>query len=88
MAGENFELLISYPDGHVEIIEEIFYNLEKAKEYGDGMLSQIVATEQFHQGKDDGSLAPRRLHKPYYEIYRVVEGSRELVEKVKGKKIK
>lgn len=88
MASENFELLISYPDGHIEIIEETFYVLEKAKEYGDGMLSQIAATEQFHQGKDDGSLTSRRLHKPYYEIYKVVEGSRELVEKVKGKKIK
>lgn len=88
MAGENFELLISYPDGHVEIIEETFYNLEKANEYGQGMLNQIAVTEQFHQGKDDGSFKPRHLHKPYYEIYKVVEGSRELVKKVEGKKIK
>ena len=88
MAGEIFELLVSYPDGHIEIIEETFYNLEKAHEYGEGMLNQIAATEQFHQGKDDGSFTPRRLRKPYYEIYKIVDGDREFVEKVTGKKIK
>ena len=88
MAGEEFEVLVSYPDGHIEIIGETFYALEKAKEYGDSMLNQIAATEAFHQGKDDGSLEPRRLQKPYFEIYKKVDGSRELVEKVKGKKIK
>ena len=86
MAGENFELLISYPDGHIEVIEETFYNLEKAKEYGEGMMNQIAATEQFHNGKDDGSIKSRRLHKPYYEVYKVGDGSRELVAKGKEKK--
>jgi len=86
MAGENFELLISYPDGHIEVIEETFYNLEKAKEYGEGMMNQIAATEQFHNGKDGGSLKSRRLQKPHYEVYKVGDGSRELVAKGKGKK--
>ena len=31
MAGDVFELLVSYPDGHIEFIEETFYLLEKAK---------------------------------------------------------
>jgi hypothetical protein len=88
MAGDVFELLVSYPDGHIEIIEENFYNLEKAREYGEGMMSEIAATEQFHQGRDDGSLTPRRLRKPYYEIYKIVDGDREFIEKGKGKKIK
>ena len=86
MAGEKFELLISYPDGHIEVIEETFYNLEKAKEYGEGMMNQIAATEQFHNGKNDSSLSPRRLQKPYYEVYKVGDGSRELVAKGKGEK--
>ena len=86
MAGEFFELLVSYPDGHIEIIEETFYNLEKAKEYGESMMNQIAATEQFHNGKDDGSLTPRRLHKPYFEIYKKADGIRELVAKGEGKK--
>ena len=88
MAGENFELLVSYPDGHIEIIEETFYTLEKAVEYGEGMMNQIAVTEQFHQGKDDGSLKPRKIRKPYYEVYKVGDGTRDLVAKGKGKKIK
>ena len=86
MAGEIFELLVSYPDGHIEIIEESFYTLEKAKEYGESMMNQIAATEQFHNGEDDGSLSPRKLKKPYYEIYKIVDDSRELVEKGVGSK--
>lgn len=88
MAGDVFELLVSYPDGHIEIIEETFYTLEKANEYGEGMLNQIYTTEQFHHGKSDESLTPRRLRKPYYEIYRIVDGDRLLVQKVSCKKIK
>lgn len=87
MAGEIFELLISYPDGHVEIIEETFYALEKAKEYGESMMNQIAVTEQFHNGKNAGSLEPRRLQKPYFEVYQINDGKRELVAKGKGKKL-
>ena len=83
MAADIFELLVSYPDGHIEIIEENFYTLEKADEYGEGMLNQIYATEQFHKGTD----APR-LRRPYYEVYRIIDGERMLVQKVAGKKIK
>lgn len=86
MAGEVFELLISYPDGHVEIIEETFYVLEKAREFGVSMMNQIEATERFHLAKNNGSLESKRLQKPYYEIYQIVDGKRKLVEKGKGKK--
>ena len=82
MAGETFELLISYPDGHIEIIEETFYALEKAREYGTSMMNQISATEQFHKHDTDG-FEMRRLKKPYFEIYKVEDGSRSLVKKGK-----
>ena len=85
MAGEVFEVLVSYPDGHIEIIEEQFYTLDSAREYGESMMNQIAATEQFHSGGDD--LEPRHLQKPYFEIYQKVNGERELVEKGKGKRI-
>ena len=85
MPSESFELLISYPDGHVEIIEETFATLEKAKQYGENMLNQISVTEKFHKNGDD-ILAPR-LQKPHYEVYRKSEGKRELVLKKKGEKI-
>ena len=80
MASENFELMITYPDGHVEIIEETFYVLEKAVEYGESMMNQIAATEQFHNNKG------RRLQKPNYEVYKIESGSRKLVAEGKGKK--
>ena len=83
-----FELLISYPDGHLEVIEETFYTLEKAKEYGESMMNQIAVTEQFHKGEKDILGAPRRLKTPSYEIYSKADGKRVLVEKGKGKKIK
>ena len=35
MAGEEFEVLVSYPDGHIEIIEEAFYTLKQARKYGE-----------------------------------------------------
>ena len=81
MAGEKFELLVSYPDGHIEIIEETFYALEKATEYGESMMNQIAVTEQFKKSE-----AGRR-QKPYYEVYKVSEGNRELVAQGKGKKL-
>ena len=80
MASENFELMITYPDGHVELIEETFYVLEKAVEYGESMMNQIAATEQFHDNKG------ARLRKPSYEVYKKENGSHTLVAKGKGKK--
>ena len=50
------------------------------------MMNQIAATEQFHSGRDNSS-APRRLQKPYFEIYKKVNGQRELVKKGRGRKI-
>ena len=82
MASEQFELLISYPDGHIEIIEEVFYTLEKAREYGVSMMNQIKATERFHI-RDDEFYATKSLKKPYFEIYKKEGRSRELVEKHK-----
>lgn len=35
MAGEEFEVLVSYPDGHIDINEQAFYTLEQARKYGE-----------------------------------------------------
>jgi len=78
MAGESFELFITYPDGHVEVIEEVFYSIEKAKEYGVSMMNQIKATEAYHV--KSGAFDKRSLKKAKYEIYKVVGHERELVE--------
>ena len=63
----NYELLISYPDTHVEVIEEVFPSIEAAKEYGKSMMNQIKATEAYHASKGD-ILGERIKKKPYFEV--------------------
>ena len=62
-----YELLISYPDTHIEVIEETFSSIEAAKEYGKNMMNQIKATEPYHANKGD-ILGERIKKKPYFEV--------------------
>ena len=41
-----YVLNFSYPDGHIEEIDESFATLESAIRYGDGLLNQVQATER------------------------------------------
>lgn len=45
-----FKITFSYPDGHVEEIDQVFNTLEDAKDYGFNLLNQVGATE-IHKGK-------------------------------------
>ena len=45
-------------------------------------MNQIAATEQFHYNKG------QRIQKPYYEVYKIENGSRKLVAEGKGKKFR
>ena len=42
-----YKVVCSYPDGHIEEIEEDFLTLDDAKGYGFGLLSQIGANERY-----------------------------------------
>ena len=42
-----FKVVCSYPDGHLEEIEQDFNSLDEAKEYGFGLLAQVGATERY-----------------------------------------
>ena len=67
MASQNYELMISYPDAHVEIIEETFPSVEAAVTYGKSILNQIKATEAYHANK--GDILGEKVHKkPYFEV--------------------
>ena len=46
----HYKVEFRYPDGHIEEIDEIFRNIEKAVEYGNSMLVQVANTERFHTG--------------------------------------
>ena len=76
MGAQEFELVVYYPDGHVEVIEETFVSVEKAKEYGVNMLNQIKATESYHADKH-GILGGSKRHKAHFEVCEV--GSHKVV---------
>ena len=46
-------LEMTYPDGHVEEIEQEFSSVEEAKKYGYGLLAQIGQTEKYHYAHGD-----------------------------------
>ena len=67
----------SYPDSHVEEINQEFPNLAKAIEFAKGMIIQVENTESYYNpvyGEKD----PK---KPHYMIYEVNDGNRKLVKK-------
>ena len=45
-----YKVQMTYPNGRTEVIEDDFSNGKDALEYGNGMLAQIMQTEQFHGG--------------------------------------
>ena len=69
-----FILSFSYPDGHVEEIDESFANLEAAKEYGHSLFNQVQVTEDM---KKQGTFSKRG--KAFYLIEEVTLDSRKLV---------
>ena len=64
-----FRLEFSYPDGHLEVIENDFDSLEEAKEFGDNLYNQVLATERFHKRRDDdGDIGYHKPGKAYYYV--------------------
>lgn len=45
-----YKINFSYPDGHVEELEDLFRSLEAAVDYGNSLLNQVRATEITHGG--------------------------------------
>ena len=74
---KSFKLVFVYPNGRVEEIDEFFNTLEKAKEYGEGLLVQVMNTEQFHAGRKDASTA-------YFMIIEVGDEGNRIVYNSKG----
>ena len=77
-----YQVIISYPDGHVEQIEETFDTLDAAKSFGVSMINSIKATEAYHAHSDD-ILLERKLKKPSYEILEVLNHTHKSVFKGK-----
>ena len=43
-----YKVQITYPNGNIEEIDEDFYTLAKAQEYGEHMLGQVSYNADFH----------------------------------------
>ena len=59
---KRYILSFSYPDGHIEEIEELFVSLQSAIDYGNGLLNQVRATEIYKKGSVKGR------NKPYFIV--------------------
>ena len=43
-----YEVQVTYPNGHSELVEETFRSFDAAVEFGKSMLAQIAQTEDYH----------------------------------------
>lgn len=80
-----FKVQISYPNGQVEEIEEVFLTLNAAKAYGNNLLIQVVPNENYHETLLDEFEEVQRQD-AYYFVIEVEEDKKELVyDSRKGK---
>ena len=50
---KTYRVVITYPDGHIEEVQEHFKNGADALEYGNSILAQIPNTERYRSPFDD-----------------------------------
>lgn len=71
-----YYLSFSYPDGHVEEIQETFSSLDAAIAYGTNLFNQVGGTEQYKKGS-------RNHNKAHFEVLKVEGDVRQIVYKSK-----
>ena len=74
-----FKLVFVYPDGHIEEVEETFYDAEKAKEYGNSLLVQVQNTEEYFNHNQDDELGFGKKRNPYYMVVEVTDNKYSMV---------
>ena len=67
-----FKVEFSYPDGHVEEFDDYYRSLEAAVKFGNDMLNQVAATEQYHKKVEE-------TKKAYFLVTKIEEDQHELV---------
>ncbi len=74
----SYKVTISYPDGHLEEIEEDFLSLEKAIDFGEKYLAQIYGTESFRgNALDEHNFFHKK--QPYFFVDSHGDGESEIV---------
>ena len=66
-----FKVEFSYPDGHVEEFEDYYRSLEAAVKFGNDMLNQVAATEQYHKKVSEAE-------KPFFLVTKIDGDHHEL----------
>ena len=62
-----YKVTISYPDGHLEEIEEEFMSMDKAVDFGEKYIAQVYGTESFKGNAiDEGNLFGRKV--PFFYV--------------------
>ena len=67
-----FKVEFSYPDGHIEEFDDYYRSLEAAVKFGNDMLNQFAATEQYHK-------KVKEAQKPFFLVTKIEEDHHELV---------
>lgn len=76
--AEYFKVLMYYPDGHSEEMEEDFFKLEKAIDFGQKYLAQIYGTEAFRgNALDEHNFFNKK--KPYFIVDSHGDGESKIV---------
>ena len=68
-----FKVEFLYPDGHVEEFDDYYRTLEAAVKFGNDLLNQVAATEQYHKHTS------RDLQKAYFLVTKIEGEEHSLV---------
>lgn len=71
-----YKVVFVYADGHIEEVDDTFFDEEKAIKYGEELLDQVGHTEAY-LGNDTGLF--KRKRKPYFMVVQIGEGSYHMI---------
>lgn len=70
---ESYQVSFTYPDGHVEDLDQDFVSVKAAVEYGVNLLNQVRATEINKVG------SKHSVSKAYFVVRKIDENGRKIV---------
>ena len=77
-------LSFTYPDGHVEELDERYETLDDAVEFGDNLFNQVMNTERFHRNENVDDFGRPNEVEPYFIVIKIEDKSRKIVFSSRG----
>ena len=69
-----YKVVFFYPDRHIEEVDEAFFVAEKAIEYGQQLLAQVLNTEDYlGKHRDGDGIFHRKKVKPSFMVIEIGE---------------